>query len=634
MSTNYGGYTGKVLHIDLSTREFSEYPWTDQDRELYLGGKIMAAKILYDNLTTKIDPFSAANLLVITTGPLTGSGAPSSSRFNISTLSPLTGFIASSNCGGSFGLFLKKAGYDALILAGKAPEPVWIEIHNETVAFHTAGGLWGKTTGETQKLLGAGIGKIVIGPAGENLVRYASIASGERMAGRAGVGAVMGSKHLKAVVVSGDNTVRTADRTSMKKVYQSWLKQLREHPLTGKLLPKLGTAGLLIPMNAHKILATRNYQYGQYKDFELISGETLAAKHLVKNRGCQTCPIQCGRVVRVEGQEVKGPELETLGLLGSNLENNDLELIFRWNLLLDELGMDTISTGSTIAFAMELQEKGLWSNGLQFGQTANLENVFADIAYRRGIGDLLAEGTKRLAERFGGQAFAIQSKGLELAAYEPRGAVGLGLGYATANRGGCHLNAGYLVILEGLGLNMDPHTPKAKAALTITFQNIMEAVSAGGSCVFTLFAMIPSGLVSQPNRYLTRLVGRALKHSGGMVHLINKLSAKFLAINLPLLPQSSAIRSVTGLSMNFGKFRDIGERGFTLERMFNLRMGLTANDDSLPERLTVELQDLRDQRTRVPLDKMKKEYYRKRGWDAEGRPRAKTLRRLGLLERV
>ncbi len=296
--------------------------------------------------------------------------------------------------------------------------------------------------------------------------------------------------------------------------------------------------------------------------------------------------------------------------------------------------MDTISTGSTIAFAMELQEKGLWSNGLQFGQTANLENVFADIAYRRGIGDLLAEGTKRLAEQFGGQAFAIQSKGLELAAYEPRGAVGLGLGYATANRGGCHLNAGYLVILEGLGLNMDPHTPKAKAALTITFQNIMEAVSAGGSCVFTLFAMIPSGLVSQPNRYLTRLVGRALKHSGGMVHLINKLSAKFLAINLPLLPQSSAIRSVTGLSMNFGKFRDIGERGFTLERMFNLRMGLTANDDSLPERLTVELQDLRDQRTRVPLDKMKKKYYRKRGWDAEGRPSAKTLRRLGLLEQV
>lgn len=625
---------GKVLQIDLSNQKLSEYPWTDQDRELYLGGKIMAAKILYDNLTTKIDPLSAANLLVVTTGPLTGSGAPSSSRFNISTLSPLTEFIASSNCGGTFGLFLKKAGYDALILGGKAAKPVWIEIHNETVALHAADALWGKTTGETQKLLQADTGKLVIGPAGENLVRYASIASGERMAGRAGIGAVMGSKNLKAVVVSGDHTVRIADRTSMKKIYQGWLKQLRQHPLTGNLLPKLGTAGLLVPMNAHKILATRNYQYGQYKDFELISGKTLAEKHLVKNRGCQTCPIQCGRVVRVEGREVKGPELETLGLLGSNLENNDLELILKWNLLLDELGMDTISTGSTLAFAMELQEKGLWSNGLQFGQTANLENIFADIAYRRGIGDLLAEGTKRLAKRFGGQAFAIQAKGLELAAYEPRGAVGLGLGYATANRGGCHLNAGYLVILEGLGLNMDPHTPKAKAALTITLQNIMEAVSAGGSCVFTLFAMIPSGLVRRPNRYLTRLVNQALKHSGGMVHLINKLSAKFLALNLPLLPQSSAIRSVTGLPMNFGKFRDIGERGFTLERMFNLRLGLTANDDSLPERLTADLQDPHDQRTRVPLDEMKQEYYRKRGWDAEGRPRAKTLRRLGLLERV
>lgn len=621
---------GKVLKIDLTTREISEYPWTDEQRELYLGGKIMAAKILYDNIKNRIDPLSPENMLVITTGPVTGTGVPSSSRFNISTLSPQTGFIASSNCGGTFGMFLKKAGYDGLILTGKSEDKILIEIIDDKVSFKDASDLWGNTTGKTQELIGGRNGKIVIGPAGENLVKYASIFSDERAAGRAGVGAVMGSKNLKAVVVSGTKTAGVHDRDRLKEINKKWVKLLRSHPITGSQLPKLGTAGLLTTMNARNMLATRNYKYGKFKDFEMVSGEYLAEKYLIKNKGCITCPIQCGRQVEVNGRAVKGPEVETLGLLGPNIENNNLELILKWNYELDELGMDTISAGSTIGFAMELNEKGLWDNGLKFGETEKLSDVFRSIAFRQGIGDLLAEGTKRLAEKFGGKEFAINAKGLELAAYEPRGAVGQGLGYAVANRGGCHLNGGYLVVLEGLGLRMDPYTPKSKAAFTVMFQDIMEAVSAGGNCLFTTYAMLPSPLLKKPNSFLSNTVNSSLKHMGPPVKLINKLPQGMLAINLPMLPHTAAISAVTGMKMNFGKFKKIGERGYNLERLFNLRMGLTSKDDDLPARLKSENQIPGDNKTRVPLEIMKSEYYKIRGWDESGNIKPGKLKDLQL----
>lgn len=630
MSSKFGGYMGKVLKIDLTTREISEYPWTDEQREMYLGGKIMAARILYDNIKSRIDLLSPENMLVITTGPVTGTGVPSSSRFNISTLSPQTGFIASSNCGGTFGMFLKKAGYDGLILTGKAVDKTWIEIVDDKVSFYDAEDLWGNTTGRTQELIGGRNGKIVIGPAGENLVKYASIFSDERAAGRAGVGAVMGSKNLKAVVVSGTKSADVHDREKLKEINKKWVKLLRDHPITGSQLPKLGTAGLLTTMNARNMLATRNYKYGKFKDFEMVSGEYLAEKYLIKNKGCITCPIQCGRQVEVNGRAVKGPEVETLGLLGPNIENNNLELILKWNYELDELGMDTISTGSTIGFAMELNEKGLWDNGLKFGETDKLSDVFRSIAFRQGTGNLLAEGTKRLAEKFGGKEFAINAKGLELAAYEPRGAVGQGLGYAIANRGGCHINGGYLVVLEGLGLRMDPYTTKSKAAFAAMFQDIMEAVSAGGNCIFTTYAMLPSPLLKKPNSFLSNTVNKSLKHMGPPVKLISRLPEGMLALNLPMLPHTAAISAVTGMKMNFGRFRKIGERGYNLERLFNLSMGLTSKDDDLPKRLKEENQIPGDDKTKVPLDIMKSEYYKIRGWDESGRIKPEKLKALKL----
>jgi len=630
MSTELGGYMGKVLKLDLTNQESSEYPWTDEERAKWLGGKIMAAKILYDNLEAGTEPLSPENILVVSTGPMTGTGAPSSSRFNVSTLSPLTGFIASSNCGGNFGMHLKKAGYDAIVIVGKAAAWTWVEITDQEVRFHDADDLMGKTTSETQEALGGNSGKLVIGPAGEHLVRFAGIFSQERTAGRAGVGTVMGSKNLKAMVASGTKKVEVAKRAKMKKVFQGWIKLLKSHPLTGEALPKYGSGFLLRSMQAHHMLATRNYQSGQYDDFDRVSGHTLAEKHLVKNWGCPTCIVKCSRMVEIDGKRVKGPELETLALLGPNLDNSDLEQILRWNYQLDELGMDTISTGGVIGFAMELQERGLWDSGLEFGKTDNIAQVFDDIAHRRGIGDLLAEGTKRLAEKFGGEEFAINAKGLELAAYEPRGAVGQGLGYATANRGGCHLNAGYSVMMEGLGLAVDPYTQRAKAAMTILNQNLMEGISAAGNCMFPLFTFYPAWIIRHPDSVITKIVNVALPYSAGVVNLMNTLPGKYLPIHMPGLPHTKALSAVTGRKVNVGVLKEIGERGFVLERLFNMRFGATAADDRLPKRLTDVPQIPDVPKSKVPLEEMKPEYYRIRGWDANGVPTEAKLRQLGL----
>jgi len=632
MSSKYGGYAGKVLKIDLSTRETSAYPWQDADRALYLGGKIMAAKILYDTVGAAVQPLAPENYLVVSTGPLTGSGAPSSSRFNISSLSPLTRGIGSSNCGGNFGLHLKRAGYDALVITGKSEAKVWIEITEDAVHFHDASGLWGQTTSQTQESLGGRSGKIVIGPAGENLVKFAGVFNGDRTAGRTGMGAVMGSKNLKAITATGSKKTPVHNPAKTKKIFRKWVKLLQKHPLTGRALPQYGTGFLMRGMQEHHVVATRNYKYGQYDEYEKVCGQTLAEKHLIKNVGCPTCPIHCGRLVEVDGKQVKGPELETLGLLGPNILNSDLEAILKWNVQLDELGMDTISTGGVIGFAMELQEKGLWDNGLAFGTIEGLPQLFDDIAHRRGIGDELAEGVRSLSEKFGGKDFAITAKGLELAAYEPRGASGQGLGYATANRGGCHLNAGYTLLMEGLGLAMNPFAHRAKAPLVVLNQNLMEALSAGGSCLFTLFTFTEGYFIDHPKSPITKLVNASLSFSGPVVNLfVNWMPPKLMPIHLPMLPHTSALKAVTGMNLHFGAAKEIGERGFNLERLFNLRRGLTAADDTLAKRLTDEPQDPKDPRTVVPLSSMKQQYYRIRGWDANGVPTERKKKSLGLV---
>jgi len=624
--TKYKGYAGKVLKIDLSKETFEDYPWRDTDRERTLGGKIMAAEILYRHIKPGMTAYDEDNWLVVTTGPLTGCGCPSTSRFNISTISPLTGILTSSNCGGNFGLSLKKAGYDAVIFTGKAKKPVHVEIGENTVAFHDASELWGLPVMTAPEKLPPRAGKMVIGPAGENKVLYAAVFSGERTAGRGGVGAVFGDKNLKAVTADGNVKIEVFDRDKLKESNKKWVEQLRKHPLTGRQLPKLGTAGLIAPMQAHRILATKNFSMGRFDDFEKVSGEVLAEKYLVKNSGCTSCVIQCTRRVTVNGKVVKGPELETLGLLGPNLMNNNIELINQWNYELDELGMDTISTAGSIAFAMELNEKGLWDNGLKFGEVENLSQVFEDIAYRRGIGDILAQGTKRMAEQFGGKEFAIHAKGMELAAYEPRSAVGQGLGYATANRGGCHLNAGYVAVLEGLGLNVNQYTPHGKAAIAIFFQNMMEALSAMGSCLFTSYAVLPGPVMARPDWIVTKITNKAFTKIGPVIGLLD-MHPRIASMNLPLIRHAYAIQDATGMKMNIGLMMWVGERGYNLERQCNIILGQKAGADTLPKRLTDVPQYSENPKSKVPLEKMLKNYYYIRGWK-DGVPTKRKLEKL------
>lgn len=637
MQSKYGGYMGRVLQINLSTGDVTDYPWTDKDRELYIGGKTMAAKILYDTLTGRENAYSEENPLIISTGPLTGTGAPSSSRFNISSLSPQTGFISSSNCGGTFGYHLKRAGIDALIITGRREERTWIEIDNGSVTFHNADDLWGTRVTECQRLLAEkmsskrgcdiNFGKLCIGPAGENLVRYSAVISDERAAGRTGMGAVLGWKNVKAIAVCGNHDIPVHDPSATKKWCQKWFRYLRNHPLTGNQLPRMGTAGLVSSMQMRGLLATKNYTEGRFEHFDKVNGETLAEEYNIVNKGCLSCPIKCARTVTVEGEDVKGPELETLGLLGGGILNKDLYHILKWNKELDDLGLDTISASNTLAYAMEANERGLWNNGLKFGDIEGISKIWDDIAYRRGIGDELAEGSKRLSEKYGGKEFAMQSKGLELAAYEPRRAVGQGLGYAVSNRGGCHLNGGYLVILEGLGLNIDAQTPHAKADFTMMFQDLMEMISATGQCLFTSYAFFPGFLITRPNGAIATAANKLLPHLGWAIRLMNKFP-RVLAFHLPVFHHTKMMQKAVGMPMTFGKYLQTGERGFNLERAVNVRFGVSAAKDSLPKRLTDVPQDPNDPRTRVPLEQMKKIYYQARGWDKSGIPTCRTLKKL------
>lgn len=637
MQSKYGGYMGRVLQINLSTGDVTDYPWTDKDRELYIGGKTMAAKILYDTLTGRENAYSEENPLIISTGPLTGTGAPSSSRFNISSLSPQTGFISSSNCGGTFGYHLKRAGIDALIITGRREERTWIEIDNGSVTFHNADDLWGTRVTECQRLLaekmsskrGCDIkfGKLCIGPAGENLVRYSAVISDERAAGRTGMGAVLGWKNVKAIAVCGNHDTPVHDPSATKKWCQKWFRYLRNHPLTGNQLPRMGTAGLVSSMQMRGLLATKNYTEGRFEHFHKVNGETLAEEYNIVNKGCLSCPIKCARTVTVEGEDVKGPELETLGLLGGGILNKDLYHILKWNKELDDLGLDTISASNTLAYAMEANERGLWNNGLKFGDIEGISKIWDDIAYRRGIGNELAEGSKRLSEKYGGKEFAMQSKGLELAAYEPRRAVGQGLGYAVSNRGGCHLNGGYLVILEGLGLNIDAQTPHAKADFTMMFQDLMEMISATGQCLFTSYAFFPGFLITRPNGAIATAANKLLPHLGWAIRLMNKFP-RVLAFHLPVFHHTKMMQKAVGMPMTFGKYLQTGERGFNLERAVNVRFGVSAAKDSLPKRLPDVPQDPNDPRTRVPLEQMKKIYYQARGWDKSGIPTCRTLKKL------
>jgi len=631
MSSNYKAYTGKMLKIDLTTGAIGEYQITDADREKFLGGRHMSTKILWDLLKPGTDPLSPENVLIINTGPLTGTGAPSSSRYDISAKSPLTGGIGHSNSGGNFGLHLKRAGWDGIVILGRAEKPVYIDIYNEKVEIRDASHIWGKDTQVSQELMGKG-GTVAIGPAGENMVKFASAVSQERSHGRCGMGAVMGSKNLKGLVARGTGKTEVAEPEKLKEHYKKWTAMLRKHPATGDLAPRYGTAVCLTTLSKGNALPTKNFSTGTYENAELLGGVRLAEEYLVKNYGCVTCPIRCGRVVNIDGKEVKGPEYEILCLLGSNMLINDMDAIIRWNYQLDLLGMDSISAGTVMGFAAELNEKGLWKNGIEFGRKDNIAQIIEDIAFRRGIGNDLAEGVRAMSEKFGGGDFAPHVKGLEIAAYEPRGSVGHGLGYATASRGACHLDGGYLVYFEVTGpVLLDPYHWRSKPGWAVLDQNMMSAISSGGQCLFTSWTFVPPIAYKVPgSKMASWIITKILTYGWASIEGILMLPYSLQKIHVPLLPHTKAIELATGMKCDFGRFMEAGARGYTLERLFNMREGIGKKDDTLPKRFTDEEQIKGRPETKVPINKMLPRYYQLRGWDENGVPTPKTLKKLGL----
>ena len=447
-----GGYMGKVLDVNLSNGEIKAYALPERLLSLYVGNKGLGSRLLYELTPPGVDPLGSDNVIIITTAPLTVLAHPAATGLMLPQVSAHRG-IVNSNCGGDFGVHLKKAGYDALIIRGKAPRPSRLVIEGNRVEIIEAADLWGLDTHQTQEKLPAKTGKIVIGPAGENLVKYAAIVSGDRVAGRAGVGTVMGSKNLKAVSATGNLKPQPAQKELFKETCRKWRELSRSHPATGEQLPRFGTAAFVNICNATHTLPTRNFQSGQFEQAEAVSGETLTEKHLVRNVGCLGCPIACGRQVMLDGMKIKGPEYETVGLLGPNLAIGELEPIIEWNYLADLYGIDTISLGGVLGFVMEAGEKGLLKTDLAFGKTASITKAIEDIAYRRGFGDEMAENALPGPKiRRHGIRHAEQGAGAD-----PRtaGRVGHGLGYAVASRGGCHIAAGYCVTWKPTAVTVD-----------------------------------------------------------------------------------------------------------------------------------------------------------------------------------
>jgi aldehyde:ferredoxin oxidoreductase len=318
--------------------------------------------------------------------------------------------------------------------------------------------------------------------------------------------------------------------------------------------------------------------------------------------------------------------------MGSNLEIDDMPAIIHWNYEMDLLGLDTITTGNTIGFAAELNEKGLWQNGIEFGKKENISEIIQKIAYRQDIGDDLAEGVRFLSKKYGGEEFAAHVKGLEIAGYSPRAAVGHALGYATSNRGACHLDGGYMIYFEINGpMTLDPHHYRSKPAWTILDQNMMAAVSAGGSCLFTTWTFVPSFAYKLPGyKTVSWFVTKFLTYTWFMIAMLLALPPALLKINLPVLPHSKFIKLATGMKMDFGRLLKVGARGYNLERLFNIREGITGAQDSLAKRFTDDPLEKNKPKTTVPLAKMLPPYYKLRGWDANGIPTTKTLKKLNL----
>ena len=615
------GTSNRVLEVDLGSRQFKEFQVTDEDRRMYLGGKGLGLKLLFERLQPGIDPLGENNYLAFMMGVLMGTGAPCSGRFAAVTKSPLTGIMLASSCGGPFGMAYKTAGYDGLLITGKSDRPIYLEIDETSVKFQDASGLWGKNTFDTQEALvdSPGTGVLTIGPAGENKVLYANIATGHRFLGRGGMGAVMGAKHLKAIVAHGKAyKIVPRDNEKFQSINKKATQYINRNKYTGELYRNYGTNSNTNPCNEAGILPVNNFSRGSDPRAGEVSGQTMQQKYNTSYATCKPCTILCGhKGTHPDGSEHHIPEYESVNLLGPNLGIFDTDQITEWNDICCRMGMDTISAGATLSYVMEAGEKGLIATDLKFGSPDGISTTLMDIAQLRGAGSELAKGTRWLADKYGGKEFAINVKGLEMAAYDPRGAWGQGLSYAVANRGGCHLSA-YLVALETYFGLLNPFKTYAKPQFTRLFESATCSVNSLHTCQFTMYAYNQE---SPLTRYTPDPILAVL------MQYLPQVTTKLVDFTI----YADFFEAVTGIKMTAGEFLEAGDRIHVLERYMNTREGISRKDDTLPVRFLKEGRGNDIHRKTVPLEKMLNKYYKLRGYDADGIPTPETLKKLDII---
>lgn len=596
-------WVGTILRVDLSAGTIAKEPLNMQDAHEYVGARGLGTKYYCNEVDPKIDPFSPENKLIFMTGALTGTFAPSAGRYEVVSKSPLTGTIGAANSGGHFGPELKYAGYDGIIFEGRADNPVYLYVNDDVVELRDASHLWGKNVHETTDLLETEVGKFriaTIAPSGENGVLFAGVMNDKnRAAGRGGMGAVMGSKNLKAVVVRGTGSVKVARSQAFLEESMKSRTILREHPVCGTGLAAYGTEILVNIINEVGGLPKNNGRDGAvFENAYEISGEKLAESALVKNQGCFGCTIACGRVTKIEPDESEfygfgeGPEYEAGWSFGADCGVDDIAAVLKANWICNEEGMDPITLGATVACAMELFEAGYIPESdigfpLRFGDAAAMVRCVRMTADGEGFGKMLGQGSYRLAERYGHPELSMSVKKQEMPAYDGRAIQGIALEYATSNRGGCHVR-GYMISPEVLGLPVktDPLVTEGKGALLKTFQDLTALCDSTGICLFTTFAL-----------------------------------------GLPEL--AGLYREAVGTDETDEEILLKGERIWNLEKRFNMAAGV--EKDTLPPRLLREELPSGPAKGKVAeLQVMLADYYEARGWTSEGDPTDAKFRELCL----
>jgi len=610
----FPGYEGKIVRVDLTRKQVKIQETGEELARRFVGGRGLAAKIFYDEVPVETEPLSPGNLLIFMTGPFAGTSALNSGRHCVTCKSPLTGLYAHSDVGGKWGQELKFSGHDGIVLSGKARKPVYIWIQDDDVELRSARHLWGLDTYETDEAVRKETDEkaevACIGPAGEKCVKIASIlhdGKHARMAARAGVGAVMGSKNIKAIAVKGSKSVKIADSEKLQSLVKETAPIIVNN--TGRMA-KYGTSNIVESAEVSGDLPMKNWYQGRWEEgANKISGETMAETILVSRYFCGRCVIGCGRVVKITtgkyaGVDGSGPEYETVASLGSLCLVDNLEAVAMGNEVCNRYGIDTISTGATIAFAMEAYEKGLISKKdtdrieVKWGNEEALLALTRMIGEKKGIGRLLGQGVRAAAKKIGrnSEEFAIHIKGLEFPMHDPRTYASLAVAYATSNRGACHLE-GLTHALErsvpfpefGYETLMDPYASEGKGEMAAKMQNLMCMFDSLPACKFLVFGKIK------------------------VQNLVDWLNA------------------VTGWSLTGEEFLKTGERIFNLERLYNVRLGISRKDDMIPPRILTNKRLDRGQATSLPhIGKMLSDYYQYRGWTEEGIPTKEKLDELGL----